>query len=184
MSISNQLSNEAFLIERCIANDRTAQKYLYDKYSGRMYALCLRYAVDADQAKDLLQEGFIKVFRHIDGYKSLGTLEAWMRRIFVTTCISHVQRKKVFSSITDTTEQVQEEGSITGFERLAMKDLQAMIQSLSDGYRTVFNLYAVEGYSHKEIAEMLQISVGTSKSQLARAKAVLQKGLEEKLEIG
>lgn len=183
MSTSNQFSNESLLIEQCIANNRAAQKHLYDKYSSKMYAICLRYASDTEQAKDLLQEGFIKIFRNLENFRNEGPFEGWIRRIFVTTCVGFIKRRKYFSEIEESTEMSVEDTEMTGFDNLSLKDLHAMIMSLSDGYRTVFNLYAVEGYSHKEISDILNITIGTSKSQYARAKLALQRCLEAKKQV-
>lgn len=151
---------------------------MYDKHSAKMYAVCLRYEPDSEMAKDLLQDGFIKIFRNLGSYRGDGSFEGWMRRIFVTTCIGHIQRKKYLVEI-DESQNGPEDSEMTGFEKLSLKDLYEMIQSLSDGYRTVFNLYAVEGYSHKEISDILNITIGTSKSQYARAKFALQQSLEK-----
>ena len=180
MSTSNHFINESLLLEECLANNRIAQKELYDRYSGKMYAVCLRYCSDIDQAKDLLQEGFIKIFRSLDSFRSEGSFEGWVRRIFVTTCIGHTKKKQYLAEIDETTNNSVEDIEMNGFEKLSLKDLHDMIQALSDGYRTVFNLYAVEGYSHKEISDMLNISIGTSKSQYARAKQTLQQNLEKR----
>jgi RNA polymerase sigma factor (sigma-70 family) len=174
-STSNQNISESDLIVGCLAGDRRFQEQLYTRYSGKMYAVCLRYAANADDAQDLLQEGFIKVFKNLDKFRGEGSFEGWVRRVFVNTSIEHFRRKVNVNSIGDREELVMEDLSATALDRLAEKDIIALIQELSDGYRTVFNLYVVEGYSHKEIADMLGISEGTSKSQLARAKGILQK---------
>jgi RNA polymerase sigma factor (sigma-70 family) len=181
VSTSNQFPNESLLIEQCLSNNRIAQKHLYDKYAAKMFAVCLRYEPESEMAKDLLQEGFIKIFRHLESFRGEGSFEGWMRRIFVTTCIGHLQRKKHLIDIDDSPNGGPEDKEMSGFEKLSLKDLHEMIQSLSDGYRTVFNLYAVEGFSHKEISEILHITVGTSKSQYARAKIALQRTLEKNM---
>lgn len=181
MSTSNHFPNESLLIEQCLANNRAAQKQLYDKYSAKMFAVCLRYEPESEMAKDLLQEGFIKIFKNLESYRGDGSFEGWMRRIFVTTCIGHMQRKKYLVDIEESPNGGPEDTEMTGFEKLSLKDLHEMIQSLSDGYRTVFNLYAVEGYSHKEISDILNITIGTSKSQYARAKSALQRTLEKNM---
>lgn len=184
MSTSNHFDNERLLIEQCVQQDRAAQKALYDKFAPKMYALCLRYATDQDEAKDFLQEGFIKIYKNIHSFRNEGSFEGWIRRIFVTTCTGFIQKKKHFSEIKESHENLPENvNGFSGLEKLSLKELQHTIQELSAGYRTVFNLYAVEGYSHKEIADLLNISVGTSKSQYARAKQTLQKNLETKMLI-
>ena len=172
---SNQNISESDLLAGCLAGDRRFQEMLYQRYSGKMYAVCLRYAANTDDAQDLLQEGFIKVFKNLDRFRSEGSFEGWVRRVFVNTSIEHFRRKVNINSISDREEIGIEDFSATALDKLAEKDIIALIQELSDGYRTVFNLYVVEGYSHREIADLLGISEGTSKSQLARAKGILQK---------
>lgn len=147
-----------------------------------MYAVCMRYANNADDAQDLLQEGFIKVYRNLEKFRHEGSFEGWIRRVFVNTSIEHFRRKHTLYSITEKEENVIEDADITALDNLAEKDIINLIQELSPGYRTVFNMYVVEGYSHKEIGNILGISEGTSKSQLARAKAILQKKVQERLE--
>lgn len=142
----------------------------------------MRYANNADDAQDLLQEGFIKVYRNLDKFRAEGSFEGWVRRVFVNTSIEHFRRKNNLYSITEKEENVIEDADITALDNLAEKDIINLVQELSPGYRTVFNMYVVEGYSHKEIGNILGISEGTSKSQLARAKAILQKKVQERLE--
>ena len=142
----------------------------------------MRYANNADDAQDLLQEGFIKVYRNLEKFRAEGSFEGWVRRVFVNTSIEHFRRKNNLYSITEKEESVIEDADITALDNLAEKDIIALIQELSPGYRTVFNMYVVEGYSHKEIGSILGISEGTSKSQLARAKAILQKKVKERLD--
>ncbi|HPG11226.1 MAG TPA: RNA polymerase sigma factor [Chitinophagaceae bacterium] len=150
------------------------QKELYDRFSPRMYAVCLRYAGNSEEAQDILQEGFIKVFKKLDSFRGDGSFEGWVRRIFVNTAIEHFRRKKYLTPVTEKEENTIEGKYTSALDSLAEKDIMALIQELSPGYRTVFNMYVVEGYTHKEIADMLGISEGTSKSQLSRAKVILQ----------
>ena len=145
-----------------------------------MYGVCLRYSNNRDDARDLLQEGFIKVFKSLDKYRRDGSFEGWMRRIFVNTSIEHFRRKVKITIVADTTDINIEDKGWDAFENLAEKDIINMIRDLSPGYRQVFNMYVIEGYSHKEIGEALGISEGTSKSQLARAKLILKKLLNSK----
>lgn len=169
---------EKRLLKGLKANKAEAQQRLFEQYSGRMMALCYRYAKCREEAEDILQEGFLRVFRKIDLYEGTGSFEGWMRRVFTNVAIRHYQknaRLHVVSGIEDYEEEPSEELLDHYF---AAEDLMKMIQSLPDGYRMVFNLYAIEGYSHEEIAEELGISVGTSKSQLARARRSLQRMLE------
>lgn len=174
MSSDNQNIPETDLIQGSINGDRRMQERLYNAYSPKMYGVCLRYSGNADDAQDILQEGFVKVFRNLPKFRGDGSFEGWIRRIFVNTAIEHYRRKVNMYPVTEAQENTVEDKDWTALDRLAMKDLLEMIRELSPGYRTVFNLYVVEGYTHKEIADMLGISEGTSKSQLARAKAILQ----------
>lgn len=179
---SNYTISESDLIKGCIAGDRRMQEELYRRFASKMYAVCLRYANNADDAQDLLQEGFIKVYRNLHRFRAEGSFEGWIRRVFVNTSIEHFRKKSTkMSMVTDKEESNIEGADITALQRLAEKDIINIIQELSPGYRTVFNLYVVEGYSHKEIGDLLGISEGTSKSQLARAKGVLQKKIAQYL---
>ena len=179
---SNYTVSESDLIKGCIAGDRRLQEELYRRVLPKMYAVCLRYANNADDAQDLLQEGFIKVYRNLHRFRAEGSFEGWIRRVFVNTSIEHFRKKSTrLSMVTDKEENTIEDADITAIHKLAEKDIINIIQELSPGYRTVFNLYVVEGYSHKEIGELLGISEGTSKSQLARAKGVLQKKITQYL---
>jgi RNA polymerase sigma factor (sigma-70 family) len=179
---SNYNIPESDLIRGCIAGDRTMQQELYKRFAPKMYAVCMRYANNSEDAQDLLQEGFIKVYRNLEKFRAEGSFEGWIRRVFVNTSIEHFRRKNTLYSITEKEENVIEDSDITALDNLAEKDIINLIQELSPGYRTVFNMYVVEGYSHKEIGNILGISEGTSKSQLARAKAILQKKVQERLE--
>jgi RNA polymerase sigma factor (sigma-70 family) len=144
-----------------------------------MYAVCLRYCSDADDAQDVLQDGFVKVFKNLEKYRGEGSFEGWIRRIFVNTAIEHYRKKTNLTSLNDVMEGSFEDNNWSAFDNLAEKDILNIVRQLSPGYRTVFNMYVVEGYSHKEIGEILNITEGTSKSQLARAKALLQKMIQE-----
>lgn len=172
--LSNQMSSESDLIEGCIQGNRKMQYELYERFSSKMYGVCLRYAANAEEAEDILQEGFIKVFKKISSYRGDGSFEGWIRRIFVNTAIEHFRKKTYLQPITEQEESTLEGKYISVLDNLAEKDIVRLIQQLSPGYRTVFNMYVVEGYTHKQIAEALNISEGTSKSQLSRAKLILQ----------
>ena len=170
----NQNITEVDLIKGCIEGNRRMQEELYQRFSPRMYAVCLRYAGNAEEAEDILQEGFIKIFKKLDSFRSEGSFEGWIRRIFVNTAIEHFRRKRYLMPVTEKEENTIEGKYISVLDELAEKDILALVQELSPGYRTVFNMYVVEGYTHKEIADLLGISEGTSKSQLSRAKVILQ----------
>jgi len=150
------------------------QEELYRRFSPRMYGVCLRYAGNVEEAEDILQEGFIKIFKKLGSFRSEGSFEGWVRRIFVNTAIEHFRRKTYQQPITEQHENTVEGKSLSVLDNLGEKDILKLVQDLSPGYRTVFNLYVVEGYTHKEIGDMLGISEGTSKSQLSRAKVLLQ----------
>ena len=170
----NQNIPESDLLRGCMEGNRRMQEELYRRFSPRMYAVCLRYAGNAEEAEDILQEGFIKVFKKLDSFRSEGSFEGWVRRIFVNTAIEHFRRKRYLMPVTEKEENTIEGKYTSVLDELAEKDILALVQELSPGYRTVFNMYVVEGYTHKEIADILNISEGTSKSQLSRAKVILQ----------
>lgn len=171
---------EAEIIEGCRAGKRELQKALYERYSGKMYNICLRYAKSKHEAEDILQEGFIKVFDKIGQFAGTGSFEGWIRRIVVNSALEVIRKRKIdFSSIDINYVQDPHEHTFNTISTLNTKELLAVIQELPDGYKTVFNLYVIEGYQHSEIAEMLSISEGTSKSQLARARNLLQSKLNE-----
>ena len=180
--LSNHNITEDDLINGCLAGDRRMQELLYQRFSPKMYAVCLRYASNADDAQDLLQEGFIKVYRNLGKFRKEGSFEGWMRRVFVNTAIEHYRKKVNLNSISDREEQTIADNSLNVLDQLGEQDIIQLVQELAPGYRSVFNMYVIEGYSHKEIGEIMGISEGTSKSQLARAKAILQKKVEEFLD--
>jgi RNA polymerase sigma factor (sigma-70 family) len=180
--LSNLNINEADLIKGCLNGDSKMQEELYKRFAPKMYAVCLRYSNNAENAQDLLQEGFIKIFRNLNRFRGDGSFEGWIRRIFVNTSIEYFRKKTNLFSITEKEDLIVEDNSLNALDRLAEKDIIILVQELSPGYRTVFNLYAIEGYSHKEIGTMLNINEGTSKSQLARAKSILKKKVEQFLD--
>lgn len=173
-STSNQIISDSDLIAGCINGDRKFQRELYDRFAPKMFGVCLRYAGQQDEAEDVLQEGFIKVFKKISSFRGEGSFEGWIRRIFVNTAIEQFRRKAYLQPITEKEESTIEAPSLNILDNLAEKDIIKLVQDLSPGYRTVFNMYIIEGYTHKQIAEILGISEGTSKSQLSRAKIILQ----------
>lgn len=168
------------MLEGCMAKSEKAQRYLYERYKRVMTGVCMRYADRYEEAQDIVQNGFIKVFKKIDTFSGKGSLEGWIRRIMVNTALDHLRSNKAqrFNvNIEDVNFLLKKESLAEG--KLQTDDLLKLIHDLPTGYRTVFNLYAIEGYSHKEIAEQLEISENTSKSQYSRARALLQKKLEE-----
>lgn len=178
----NQYISESDLINGCLEGNRLMQEELYRRFSPKMYAVCLRYASDAEEAQDILQEGFIKIFKKLGSFRGDGSFEGWIRRIFVNTAIEHFRRRRYLQPVSENEENTIEGKSASAFDGLAEKDILAMIQQLSPGYRTVFNMYVIEGYSHKEIGNLLDISEGTSKSQLSRAKVILQEMVKKFIE--
>jgi RNA polymerase sigma-70 factor (ECF subfamily) len=179
--LNNHPVIESDLIKGCISGDRKMQEILYYKYSPKMYSVCLRYSSNADDAQDLLQDGFIKVFKNLEKFRGEGSFEGWMRRIFVNTSIEQFRRKTKLATVSETKETNIEDKEWSALDTIAEKDIIKIIQKLSPGYKQVFNMYVIEGYTHKEIGDILGISEGTSKSQLARAKVILQKMVEDKL---
>lgn len=178
-------SDHKKLIKSCIAGKRSAQKALYDEFANDMFRVCLSYANDYDQANDLLQEGFLKVFQKLHQYKPSGSLGGWIRTVIVRNCIDHYRSDK-WSKNKETFEpnSKADVGSAEynkANEVFQEEDFLRITQNLPDGYRTILNLYFLEEYSHKDIAEKLGISEGTSKSQLYKAKNYLKKILEKEL---
>lgn len=167
------------LIDGCAREDRHMQYQLYQKYSGSMYAVCLRYCKMQQEAEDVLQEGFIKVFNHIKTFRKESSLFYWIKRVMINTALNHQRNKLYMYPMVDVTELRKESGSADLLAGLQLEDLLELVQQLPTGCQTIFNLYAIEGFKHHEIAEMLQITEGTSKSQYARAKQLLQEKLEK-----
>jgi RNA polymerase sigma-70 factor (ECF subfamily) len=167
------------LIQGCLRRENSAQKALYDTYSARMYGLCYRYIKDSMGAEDVLITAFTKIFEKIHQFKGEGSFEGWMRRIIVNEALSFLRRNKSMYLETDLEKADRQPNYDALGDHLEAEDLLNIIQELPTGYRIVFNLYAVDGYSHKEISEQLGISESTSKSQLSRARAYLQRVLIE-----
>ena len=167
------------LIEGCKRQDRQAQKRLYDQYASKFYVLCCRYIKNKMEAEDVLIAAFTKILNRIDQYTGEGNFEGWMRKVVVNDALSYLRKNKNMYLETDIAAADYEPDYEKLEDQLEAEDLLKMIDSLPSGYRIVFNLYAIEGYSHKEIGEQLGISENTSKSQLSRARAVLQKSLVE-----
>ena len=167
----DQLNN---IIRKCLDGNRKSQEQLYNMFSSKMFGLCLQYSNNDDDAKDILQEGFIKVFKKLGQFDHRGSFEGWIRRIMINTALEKYRSNLHLFPITDREMKKEEQTYEGALERLTAGDLIRLVQELSPRYRMVFNLYAIEGYTHKEISEMLGITVGTSKSNLARARGILQ----------
>ncbi len=164
------------MVAGCLRGDAIAQKALYQAYARKMMSICMRYASDRDRAQDILQDGFVKVFQKLEHFRGDGPLGGWIARTMVNTALDQIRRDKPFGHSLDLTEAehlhaVDEQA----LSRLQTGELMKLIQALPTGYRTVFNLFAIEGYPHKEIGEMLGISENTSKSQFMKARAYLRK---------
>lgn len=172
---------EQEIIQGCIENKASAQEKLYSLYSRRMMAICLRYTRSRAEAEDIFHEAFIKVFKHIHTWQG-GSFEGWMRRIFVNTAINHFhQNRKYFDHVDASHAESMLSSSENIISQLSNQELLEIIDRLPDGYKLIFNLHVVEGYSHNEIAEMLNIAEGSSKSQLSKAKAHLKKLIDDRL---
>jgi RNA polymerase sigma factor (sigma-70 family) len=178
MFLKHKYSTED-LIERCKAADRKAQELLYKQFASKMLAVCARYAVDKQEAEDMMQNGFIKVFTKINEYRGEGSFEGWMRRIMVHCSIEYYRKHHKMIHVDIEESGYEQPVNAAAASSLEAKDLLAIIQQLPAGYRMVFNLYAVEGYSHREIAEMADITEGASKSQLSRARTMLKQKIEQ-----
>lgn len=176
--------NDLQLIEGCKRQDRKYQQYLYQQYARTMYAICLRYSSDTDSAQDLLQDGFIKIFANIGSYEGKGSFEGWMKRVFVNLALESIRKDKIKKQYVEDIENISEDDIVdtdmsADENELSENILMSFVQTLPSGYRSVFNLYAIEDYSHKEIAEMLGIAESTSRSQYIRARALLQEKIKE-----
>ncbi len=165
------------LIKKVLEGNARAQKAFYQTFAPKMYGVALRFARDRDEANDILQEGFVKVFSYLKSYRGDGSLEGWIRKTVVNTAINYYKKnaKHHSNADVDTVMIFEKSQDVSAIEQMSAAELLEHVKELPDGYRTVFNLNVIEGYTHKEIGEMLDISENTSKSQLSRAKAYLQK---------
>lgn len=190
MNITENELNE--IVKGCIAGDRKSQQQLFQAFFGKMMVVCMRYTKDRDTAQDILQDAFIKAFDKMGDFTFTGSFEGWLRRIMVNTAIDHFRKSKHLVELIENQNYSEDEENENDFgenddqveenswENLSSDDILLAMQELSPAYQTVFNLYVMENYQHKDIAEMLNISVGTSKSNLAKARANLKKILEKK----
>jgi RNA polymerase sigma-70 factor (ECF subfamily) len=169
------------LIKACLQGDRKAQRKLYEQLAPKMFPVCLRYMNNREQAEDVLQDGFVTLFSKLDSYSGTGSFEGWARKIFVNTALMQLRRNDVLKE-SDDLDGAWDIGSPepSAIQDIGYKELMELIGELPPGFRTVFNMYVIEGYSHKEIAEELGISENTSRSQLQRARVILQKKILEK----
>ncbi len=168
---------ETDLIQGCQKKDSIAQHALFEKYAGILMTICRRYATDQPEAEDMLQDSFISIFSHINQFKSTGSFEGWLKRITVNTAIRVIQKRKVRIVAISEDQHETESQDLNVLSDLNAEDLLKFISELPDGYRMIFNLYVIEGYSHDEIAGMLKIKTATSRSQLSKARAMLKEGI-------
>ncbi|NQV03320.1 MAG: RNA polymerase sigma factor [Bacteroidia bacterium] len=170
------MKEEKELIDRCLSHDPSAQEALYKRFASKMYGICLRFSGEPREAQDMLQEGFLKTFQKLKSYRFEGSFEGWIRRIFINTAIN-VKRRELKFNVDQDIDQNHHlaEDEADPLSRLSQQEWLNLIQRLPQGYRTVFNLYVIEGYKHREIGKMLKISENTSKSQLSGARKSLRK---------
>ena len=169
------------LVKECLNENSKAQKALFDKFAPKMLSVCLRYMKNTEQAEDALQDGFIKVFRYLKSYENTGALEGWIRRIIVNTCLDELKKnKKLLLNVSVEEVEYKLESNDFVQEQMMADDLLKLIQSMPEGYRVIFNMFAIEGYAHQEIATKLGISESTSKSQYLRARAYLKNRIDKR----
>ncbi|MBT3648297.1 MAG: RNA polymerase sigma factor [Flavobacteriales bacterium] len=172
------------LIDKCLEGDQRAQKALFDRFSGKMMAVCYRYAGDNESAEDILQDGFVKVFKHLGAFKREGSFEGWIRRTMVNTSLDFLRKANKMKLDTDISEAEylagDDEKSVS---KLRVEEMMKLIEEMPPGYRTVFNMFAIEGYSHQEIAEQLGVTESTSKTQFRKARTYLMNIIVERENI-
>ncbi|HVB02153.1 MAG TPA: sigma-70 family RNA polymerase sigma factor [Chitinophagaceae bacterium] len=178
-----QIWDDESLVNGCLHNKVTAQKELYDRFSSSMLGLCFRYARSRADAEDILQEGFIKVFFNLKQYRAHGSLEGWIKKIMVTTAINYLKKNKNLTESLETEKAAIASAVLSSEHTLHTRDIISAIASMPPGYRTILNLYAIEGYSHKEISGLLGITESTSRSQYVRAKSFLSRILESSQKV-
>lgn len=172
--------DDATLVKECVIGNPRAQRALFDKFASKMLGVCMRYAKDTEQAEDILQDGFVKVFSKLKDFKSEGSLEGWVRRVMVNTALDQIRKNgKMLGDISTDDVAYKLEDNDPIVETLMAEDLMKMIKAMPDGYKVVFNMFAIEGYSHAEIADTLGITESTSKSQYSRARAYLRERIEK-----
>jgi RNA polymerase sigma-70 factor (ECF subfamily) len=175
-------TSDSKLIKGCEKGNRKAQNQLYQKYKATLFGICLRYANSREEAEDMLQEGFIKIFSDLYQYKPTGPLGGWMRRVVINVALQHIRKNKKFRIFENHAQIVAAyDPDLEIFKSNREEAILKIVQQLPDGYRIIFNLYVIEEFSHREIAEKLGISVSTSKSQYSRARAALRAMLEKNI---
>lgn len=177
-NVTNELEH---IIQGCIDGDRSQQEKLYQMFASRMYGVCLRYSKNPEQAKDILQDGFVKVFEKIGQFRNEGSFEGWIRRLMINTALERFRKQRQVVSLDVLPDVAEAEDAEDDEVAFSMDELLSYIQMLPERYRMVFNLYVMEDMSHKEVAEMMGITEGTSKSDLSRARVILQNLINKKL---
>ncbi len=174
---------DIILISKALDGNQEAYKALYDLYKRNMFVICLRYAKDKSLAQDYLQEAFITIFKNLKQFDKLkGRFEAWAKRVTINVCLSNIRKNSLYAVNIGYAEMIETDEP-SALDNLALKDMLNVIQDLPIGYRTVFNMYVIDGFSHKEIAQELGVSISTSKSQLMKAKKLLQKKVKNKANV-
>ena len=172
--------DDVTLVQECVKGNPRAQRSLFDRFAPKMLSVCLRYAKDQEQAEDILQDGFVKVFGKLNDFKNEGSLEGWIRRVMVNTALDQIRKNlRVLGDVSTDDVSYKIESNDFIAENLIAEDLMKMVRSMPEGYKVVFNMFAIEGYSHREIAKSLGITESTSKSQYSRARAYLRERIEK-----
>ena len=166
------------LLKECKRGKSESQEKLYRRFAAAMYGLCLQYASNEEDAQDILHEGFIKIFAKLDQVKNPAALPVWIRRVIINTALERYRSQVILQRVDEVKEEHHEDSGYEALERITCDELVGLIQTLTPRYRMVFNLFAIEGFSHQEISEELGISIGTSKSNLSRARAILQEKIK------
>lgn len=175
------------IIEGCVKGDSKCQQVIYQKFYGKMLGACMRYSKDREEARDILQDGFLKVFTNIKLYAGSGSFEGWVRKVIINTALDYIRKNKKIIQyansdyVEEKAEEIKEEEENNEYLNISTNEIMEAVQQLSTAYRTVFNMFVVDGFSHQEIAEQLGINIGTSKSNLAKAKMQLKKTLAHTL---
>ncbi len=174
------LTDEKTLIQGCLKGYESYRYELYKRFSGKMFAVCKRYAGSREDAQDYLQEGFVKVFDKLNTFQFNGSLEGWIRRVVVHTCLNHLRSRKLYLDVPENAP-IADANAPDALNEMSEKELMNLINKMPAGYRTVFNMYAIDGFDHAEIAETLGVNEGTSRSQLAKGRNWLKKAIEKNL---
>lgn len=181
--LSLNSSTEKQLVSLCLEGDRVACKNLFDMYSGKMMALCYRFSRDRNEAEDIMQEGFVRVFTKLHLFSGKGSLESWMKRVIINTAIKYREKHITRHNYSEIENLHIQDIAPTVIDELSKEEILDLIQELPDGYRRVFNMYVIDGYSHKDIGKMLNIGESTSRSQLVKARTLLKQKLLNQIKL-